>query len=83
MDLMLKARAIQSIISTNWYCEGYSLDLTMVAPTLLRIGGVTLAETIDPSGHRTPTSNLGSPLIKARNQPIDENGGHCRLDWDS
>jgi hypothetical protein len=55
----------------------------MVAPTLLRTGRVTLAETIDPSGHRTPTSDLGLPLIKTRKQPIDENGGHCRLDLDS
>jgi hypothetical protein len=40
--------------------EGYSVDLTMVAPTLLRIGRVTLAETIEPNGHRTPTNILGS-----------------------
>lgn len=55
----------------------------MVAPTLQRIGRVTLAETIESSGHRTPTGNLGSPLIEAEEQPMDGDGGHSALDWDS
>ena len=49
-----------------WHCEGHSVDLTMVAPTLLRIGRVTLAETIESNGHRTRTEYLGSPFIEAR-----------------
>jgi hypothetical protein len=65
-----------------WHCEGHSVDLTMVAPTLLRIGRVTLAETIESNSDRTSTKKLGSPLIRAHEQPTDENSGHEDPDLD-
>lgn len=52
----------------------------MVVPTLLRIDRVTLAETIEFSGHRTSTNNLGSAFIGALKQLMDEKGGHLGPD---
>ena len=55
----------------------------MVAQKLLGIGRVTLAETIESSGHRTPTSILSSPLIRAHEQPMDGHGDLNGPDLDS
>ena len=65
-----------------WHREGHSVNLTMVAPTLLRIGRVTLAETIESNSDRASTENLDSPLIRAHEQPMNENGGHGGPDLD-
>jgi len=58
------------------------MDLTMVAPTLLRIGRVTLAETIESNSDRNSTKDLGCPLIRDYEQPMDENSGRDGPDLD-
>jgi hypothetical protein len=57
--------------------KAHSADLTMVALTLLRTGRVTLAETIELEGHRTPTDTLGSSMIGAIRKPMDDERYPC------